>query len=427
MTLLTKGLGAVAKNFIQRIKKTPNKVFADPSFNVSGKTQKRKGDCLSTVSAPNYEIIKRDGLETSLLEVSMGPHHPSTHGVFRLRVTFDGEEILEVEPIFGYLHRGTEKLAEERNYTQIVTLTDRLDYVSSMINNQAYCLAVEELLGVEVPQRAKYLRTLTAELQRVASHLMGIGFFLQDLGTLGTPLMYGFRSREKILDLFEMLCGARITLSYMRPGGVFFDAPDDFWPALDQFLEDFDIEFEELERLILENEIVMVRTRGVSVLPLDLAINASVSGPTLRASGSDWDWRKKAPYDAYDRMDFEVPTATGGDNYDRFWVRMQEIRQSIRIVRQCVEQIEPGATRAEVPLILRPKPGTESYGRVEASKGELAFYVVSDGGISPYRMKVRSPSLINLTVTEHLLVGWKLSDMIVTLGSLDINMGEVDR
>ena len=366
-------------------------------------------------------------IHTEPMTVNIGPQHPSTHGVFRLRVTFDGEEILEVEPIFGYLHRGTEKLAEERNYTQIVTLTDRLDYVSSMINNQAYCLAVEELLGVEVPQRAKYLRTLTAELQRVASHLMGIGFFLQDLGTLGTPLMYGFRSREKILDLFEMLCGARISLSYMRPGGVFFDAPDDFWPALDQFLEDFDIEFEELERLILENEIVMVRTRGVSVLPLDLAINASVSGPTLRASGSDWDWRKKAPYDAYDRMDFEVPTATGGDNYDRFWVRMQEIRQSIRIVRQCVEQIEPGATRAEVTLILRPKPGTESYGRVEASKGELAFYVVSDGGISPYRMKVRSPSLINLTVTEHLLVGWKLSDMIVTLGSLDINMGEVDR
>ena len=366
-------------------------------------------------------------IHTEPMTVNIGPQHPSTHGVFRLRVTFDGEEILEVEPIFGYLHRGTEKLAEERNYTQIVTLTDRLDYVSSMINNQAYCLAVEELLGVEVPQRAKYLRTLTAELQRVASHLMGIGFFLQDLGTLGTPLMYGFRSREKILDLFEMLCGARITLSYMRPGGVFFDAPDDFWLALDQFLEDFDIEFEELERLILENEIVMVRTRGVSVLPLDLAINASVSGQTLRASGSDWDWRKKAPYDAYDRMDFEVPTATGGDNYDRFWVRMQEIRQSIRIVRQCVEQIEPGATRAEVPLILRPKPGTESYGRVEASKGELAFYVVSDGGISPYRMKVRSPSLINLTVTEHLLVGWKLSDMIVTLGSLDINMGEVDR
>jgi len=366
-------------------------------------------------------------IQTEPMTVNIGPQHPSTHGVFRLRVTFDGEDILEVEPIFGYLHRGTEKLAEERNYTQIVTLTDRLDYVSSMINNQAYCLAVEDLIGVEVPQRAKYLRTLTAELQRVASHLMGIGFFLQDLGTLGTPLMYAFRLRERILDLFEMLCGARITVSYMRPGGVFFDAPDDFWPALDQFLKDFDIEYKELEQLILENEIVMVRTRGVSLLPLELAINNSVSGPSLRASGSDWDWRKMAPYDAYDRMEFDIPTATGGDNYDRFWVRIQEIHQSIRMVRQCIQQIEPGPIRADVPLVLRPEPGAEAYGRVEASKGELAFYLVSDGGISPYRCKVRSPSLMNLTTIEHLLVGRKLADMIVTLGSLDINLGEVDR
>ena len=366
-------------------------------------------------------------IQTEPMTVNIGPQHPSTHGVFRLRVTFDGEDILEVEPIFGYLHRGTEKLAEERNYTQIVTLTDRLDYVSSMINNQAYCLAVEELIGVEVPQRAKYLRTLTAELQRVASHLMGIGFFLQDLGTLGTPLMYAFRLRERILDLFEMLCGARITVSYMRPGGVFFDAPDDFWPALDQFLKDFDTEYKELEQLILENEIVMVRTRGVSLLPLELAINNSVSGPSLRASGSDWDWRKMAPYDAYDRMEFDIPIATGGDNYDRFWVRIQEIHQSIRMVRQCIQQIEPGPIGADVPLVLRPEPGAEAYGRVEASKGELAFYLVSDGGISPYRCKVRSPSLMNLTTIEHLLVGWKLADMIVTLGSLDINLGEVDR
>ena len=366
-------------------------------------------------------------IQTEPMTVNIGPQHPSTHGVFRLRVTFDGEDILEVEPIFGYLHRGTEKLAEERNYTQIVTLTDRLDYVSSMINNQAYCLAVEELIGAEVPQRAKYLRTLTAELQRVASHLMGIGFFLQDLGTLGTPLMYAFRLRERILDLFEMLCGARITVSYMRPGGVFFDAPDDFWPALAQFLTDFDTEYKELEQLILENEIVMVRTRGVSLLPLELAINNSVSGPSLRASGSDWDWRKMAPYDAYDRMEFDIPTATGGDNYARFWVRIQEIHQSIRMVRQCIQQIEPGPIRADVPLVLRPEPGAEAYGRVEASKGELAFYLVSDGGISPYRCKVRSPSLMNLTTIEHLLVGWKLADMIVTLGSLDINLGEVDR
>ena len=359
--------------------------------------------------------------------MNVGPQHPSTHGVFRLRVTFDGEEILEVEPVFGYLHRGTEKLAEERNYVQVVTLTDRLDYVSSMINNQAYCLAVEKLLGVEPPPRAKYLRTLVAELQRVASHLMGVGFYLQDLGTLGTPLMYCFRTREKILDLFEMLCGARITVSYMRPGGVFADAPADFWPALDRFLEEFPSEFGEIEQLVLENEIVMIRTRGVSVLPLDVAINASVSGPVLRASGLAWDWRKMDPYDAYDQMEFDVPVAQTGDNYDRFWVRMQEIHQSIRIVRQCVQQIEPGPARLDLPLVLRPKPGAEAYGRVEASKGELAFYLISDGGISPYRCKIRSPSLINLTVTEHLLVGWKLADMIVTLGSVDINMGEVDR
>ena len=361
------------------------------------------------------------------MTVNVGPHHPSTHGVFRLRVTFDGEEILEVEPVFGYLHRGTEKLAESRNYTHIVTLTDRLDYVSSMINNQAYCLGVERLLGVEAPLRGQYLRTIASELQRIASHLIGIGFFVQDLGALVTPLMYCFRTRERILDLFEMLCGARVTVSYARPGGVFYDAPDDFWPALDDFMKTFRAEFGEIEQLVLENEIVRARTQGVSPLPLDVAINGSVSGPVLRASGLQWDWRKMEPYDVYDRVEFDVPVGSNGDNYDRFWVRFQEIRQSARIVEQCVEQIEPGPVRLELPLLVRPEPGAETYARVEASKGELAFYMISDGGISPYRMKIRSPSLINLTVTEHLLVGWKLADMIVTLGSVDINMGEVDR
>ncbi len=361
------------------------------------------------------------------MTVNVGPQHPSTHGVFRVRITFDGEEIVEVEPVFGYLHRGSEKLAEERNYVQVVTLTDRLDYTSSMINNQAYCLAVEKLLGVEPPPRAKYLRTLTAELQRIASHLIAVGFFVQELGALGTPLMYSFRSRERILDLFEMLCGARITVSYMRPGGVFADTPAEFWPALDQFLIDFSREFAEIEQLLLENEILMVRTRGISPLPPDVAINCSVSGPVLRASGVNWDWRKQEPYDAYDKVDFDVPLGSNWDNYDRFWVRMQEIHQSVRIVKQCVEQIEPGPIRLDLPLVLRPEAGREAYGRVEASKGELGFYLVSDGGIAPYRCKIRSPSLINLTVTEHLLVGWKLADMIVSLGSVDINMGEVDR
>ena len=366
-------------------------------------------------------------LRTEPMTVNVGPQHPSTHGVFRVRVTFDGEEIVEVEPVFGYLHRGTEKLAEERNYVQVVTLTDRLDYTSSMINNQAYCLAVEQLLEVEPPPRGKYLRTLTAELQRIASHLIAVGFFVQELGALGTPLMYSFRSRERILELFEMLCGARITVSYMRPGGVFADAPPEFWPALERFLTDFAREFAEIEQLLLENEILMMRTRGVSPLPADVAINCSVSGPVLRASGVAWDWRKEEPYDAYDRMEFEVPVGANGDNYDRFWVRMQEIHQSLRIVRQCIEQIEPGPVRLDLPLVLRPEAGREAYGRVEASKGELGFYLVSDGGVAPYRCKIRSPSLINLTITEQLLVGWKLADMIVSLGSVDINMGEVDR
>ena len=366
-------------------------------------------------------------IKTEAVTVNIGPQHPSTHGVFRLRVTFDGEVIVDVEPVFGYLHRGSEKLAEERNYVQVVTLTDRLDYVASMTNNQAYCIAVEKLMGLEVPERAQYLRVMAAELQRVASHLVATGFFLQDLGALGTPLMYCFRERERILDLFEMLCGARITVSYMRPGGVFYDAPEDFWPALGTLLDELPGYIGELEQLLIENEILLIRTRNVGNLPLERAIECSTSGPVLRASGLAWDWRKADPYDAYDRVEFEVPVGSNGDNLDRFWVRIQEMRQSLRIVEQCVQQIRPGPVRIELPLVLRPPKGAEAYGRVESPKGELGFYLVSDGGISPYRCKIRSPSLLNLTVTRDLLVGWKLADMIVSLGSVDINMGEVDR
>ena len=366
-------------------------------------------------------------IKTEPITVNIGPQHPSTHGVFRLRVTFDGEDILDVEPVFGYLHRGSEKLAEERNYVQVVTLTDRLDYVASMTNNQAYCIAVEKLLGVEVPERAMYLRVIAAELQRIASHLVATGFFLQDLGALGTPLMYCFRERERILDLFEMLCGARITVSYMRPGGVFADAPEDFWQALDRFLEVMPSYVSELEQLLVENEIILIRTKNVGILPLELAIAGSTSGPVLRGSGMSWDWRKADPYDIYDRVEFDVPIGATGDNLDRFWMRMQEMRQSLRIIGQCIEQIPPGPVRADLPLVLRPPVGAEAYGRVESPKGELAFYLVSDGTIAPYRCKIRSPSLLNLTVIRDLLIGWKLADMIVTMGSIDINMGEVDR
>ena len=365
--------------------------------------------------------------KTEPMTINIGPQHPSTHGVFRLRVTFDGEVIVDIEPIFGYLHRGSEKLAEERNYVQVLTLTDRLDYTASMTNNQAYCLAVEKLLGVAVPERGKYLRVMAAELQRVASHLIAIGFFLQDLGALATPLMYCFRVRESILDLFEMLCGARITVSYMRPGGVFAEPPEDFWPALGRFMDEAPSLIEELENLIMENEIVVVRTKGTGILGVESAIANSVSGPVLRGSGFAWDWRKADPYDVYDRVDFDVPVGNNGDNYDRFQVRIEEIKQSLKIVSQCIKQVPAGPIRAELPLVLRPPAWQESYGRVESPKGELGFYLVSDGSVAPYRCKVRSPSLINLHVLKELLVGWKLADMIVTLGSIDINMGEVDR
>ena len=365
-------------------------------------------------------------LRTEPITVNIGPQHPSTHGVFRLRVTFDGEVILDVEPVFGYLHRGSEKLAEERTYTQVITLTDRLDYVSSMINNQAYVLACEKLAGVKAPERGMYLRVIAAELQRIASHLVATGFLINDLGAFATPLMYCFREREKILDLFEMLCGARITLTYMRVGGVFQDAPEDFWPALRTFVKEMPIYIDEYEQLLSENEVLLTRTKGVGILSTETAINGSVSGPVLRSTGYPWDLRKADPYELYDRFDFEIPVGEQGDNYDRYKIRISEMRQSIRILEQCMQQIEPGPVKTDVPLLLRPPVG-EAYAHVESPKGELGFYVVSDGGVSPYRFKIRSPSFINLTILRELVIGLKLADMIVAFGSIDVNMGEVDR
>lgn len=357
----------------------------------------------------------------------MGPQHPSTHGVFRLRVTFDGEVVVDVEPVFGYLHRGTEKLAEERSYVQIVTLTDRLDYVSSMSNNLAYVRSVEKLAGIEVPERGQYLRVISAELQRLASHFIATGFMLQELGTFGgTPLMYCFRERERILELFEMLCGARITLSYMRPGGVLQDAPEEFWPALDTLIGDMPRYLDELEGLITTNEIVLARTRGIGIVPPDLAVAGSLTGPMLRASGVQWDLRKADPYEVYDRLDFEVPIGYEGDTYDRYYVRIQEMRQSVRIIEQCIEQIEEGPVLTDGPFFVRPPVG-DAYAAVEGPKGELGFYLVSDGGISPYRCKIRAPSFINLTLLRDMLVGWKLADLIIIFGSTDVVLGEVDR
>ena len=366
-------------------------------------------------------------IKTQPITINLGPQHPSTHGVFRLRVTFDGELVLDVEPVFGYLHRGTEKLAEERTYTQIVTLTDRLDYVSSMTNNLAYVRAVEKLGGIPVPERAMYLRVISAELQRIASHLIATGFLLMELGTFsGTPLMYCFRERERILDLFEMLCGARITLSYMRPGGVTQDAPAEFWTALDILMHDMPGYIDELEGLITTNEIVLARTRNVGILPAELAVAGSVTGPVLRASGVQWDLRKADPHEVYDRVEFDVPIGAVGDTFDRYVVRIQEMRESVKIIEQCRQQIREGPVKTDGPFFVRPPVG-DAYAAVEAPKGELGFYLVSDGGVSPYRTKIRSPSFINLTVLRDMLVGWKMADLIVIFGSIDINMGEVDR
>ncbi|MDA1347412.1 MAG: NADH-quinone oxidoreductase subunit D [Chloroflexi bacterium] len=365
-------------------------------------------------------------ITTEPVTINLGPQHPSTHGVFRLRVTFDGEEVVDVEPVFGYLHRGTEKLAESRSYVQIVTLTDRLDYTASMSNNLAYVRAVEKLAGIEVPERAMYLRVITAELQRIASHLMATGFLLNDLGAFATPLMYCFRERERILDMFEMLCGARITLSYMRPGGVFQDAPAEFWPALDTFLVETPGYLDDLENLITGNEIVLARTRGVGILGDELAIATSVTGPMLRASGVQWDLRKADPYEVYDRLEFDIPIGVAGDTFDRYLVRILEMRESLKIIEQCVDQIPRGPIKPDLPFNLRPPEG-DAYAAVEGPKGELGFYLVSDRGIAPYRCKIRAPSFINLTPLKEMVVGWKVGDLIVIFGSVDVVLGEVDR
>jgi len=365
-------------------------------------------------------------IKTEPITINMGPQHPSTHGVFRLRVTFDGEVVVDVEPVFGYLHRGTEKLAEERTYVQIVTLTDRLDYTASMSNNLSYVRTVEKLADIEVPERASYLRVICAELQRMASHFIATGFMLQELGAFGTPLMYCFRERERILDLFEMLCGARITLSYMRPGGLIQDAPEDFWPALDILMKEMPEYIDDLEGLISTNEIVLARTRDVGIVTPEQAVNGSLTGPMLRASGVQWDLRKADPYEVYDRMEFDVPIGYQGDTFDRYFVRIQEMRQSVRIIEQCIAQIPDGSIQTDAPFFVRPPVG-DAYSAVEGPKGELGFYLVSDGGISPYRCKIRAPSFINLTILREMLVGWKLADLVIIFGSVDVVLGEVDR
>jgi NADH-quinone oxidoreductase subunit D len=365
-------------------------------------------------------------IQTESFVLNIGPAHPSTHGVFRMKATMDGEVITELEPVFGYLHRGVEKLCEERNYAGIIPLTDRLDYLASMSNNLSYCLAVEKLAGIKVPERAEYLRVIMAEFQRIASHLVAVGSFLNDSGAFMTPILYMLREREKILDLFDMASGQRLTYNYMRIGGVSQDVPAEFVPVARELVDQLPIFIDEYDQLLKDNEILHARAKGVGILPKDLAINIAASGPVLRASGVKWDIRKADPYSIYDRFDFEIPTGTAGDCYDRYRVRVEEMRQSVRILKQALEQIPSGPVKTAVPRVFKPPVG-ESYGHIEAPKGELGFYLVSDGSVAPYRCHIRAPSLINLTALREMIVGWKIADAIITFGSIDICMGEVDR
>ncbi len=365
-------------------------------------------------------------LKTEPFVLNIGPVHPSTHGVFRMRTLLDGEVVVDIESVFGYLHRGIEKLAEERTYTGVIPLTDRLDYLASMSNNLAYVLAVEKLADIEVPERAEYLRVIIAELQRIASHLIAVGAFVNDCGAFFTPFLYMFREREKILDLFDMVSGQRLLYNYMRVGGFNQDIPDEFLPALDKFVGQMPGFINEYDRLLAENEVLLARSKGVGILPKELAINISASGPVLRASGVEWDIRKADPYSVYDRFEFDIPTGTAGDCYDRYRVRIEEMRQSVRIIKQAMEQLPAGAVRSEVLHLVRPPVG-EAYAHIEAPKGELGFYLVSDNSIAPYRCHIRAPSLLNLTALRDMIVGWKIADAIIIFGSIDITMGEVDR
>lgn len=378
-----------------------------------------------------YEIIRKETVDEEvgdLLEISMGPHHPSTHGVFRMDVVLDGEEVVKLKPVFGYLHRNHEKIAEGTSYLASMPYTDRLDYFCSMTNNWAYALSVEKLAGLQVPERAEYIRVITAELTRLINHTCLMGFLVQDMGALGTPLMYAFREREKILDLIESLSGARMMCNYMRFGGCRCDLPAGWLEQAQKVVDDYPRFLNEYERLLSGNEILMARSQGVGVLSRELAVNAGITGPMLRAAGVNYDLRKVDKYGIYDRFSFRVPLGDHGDVYDRLMIRLLEMRESVGILQQALKQVPEGPIVDPKAKLrgFRPKPG-EAYGRIEAPKGELGFYLISDGTANPYRYRVRPPSLINLTVLEDMCLGHTVADVVIILGSVDIVLGEVDR
>ena len=363
--------------------------------------------------------------------LNIGPQHPSTHGVLRLQVRTDGEIISEIKPFIGYLHRCFEKHSENVTYEQVIPFTDRCDYLASMANNFGYVVAMEELMDIKVPERVEFIRVIMGELQRIASHLLALGVYGLDVGAF-TPFLHMFRDRERILDIFEMTCGARLLYNYMWVGGLSHDLPVGFMDATYNFLDYFEPKIGEFNDLLSNNKIFVERTADVGVLPPDVAISYGVSGPNLRASGVRWDIRKDEPYSIYDRFDFDVPIGEGikgsvGDCWDRYYVRMLEMIESVKILRQALSQIpKDGDVHQTIPKKIRPPKGS-IYKRTETPRGDLGYYIVSDGSPVPYRVKMRSPAFTALSVLGEIASGWMMSDVIAILGSLDIVLGEIDR
>ncbi|MGG3469496.1 NADH-quinone oxidoreductase subunit D [Neobacillus pocheonensis] len=364
-------------------------------------------------------------IRTEEMLLNVGPQHPSTHGVFRLVIKIDGEIITEATPVIGYLHRGTEKIAENLQYTQIIPYTDRMDYLSAMTNNYVICHAVETMMGIQVPERADFLRVIAMELGRVASHLVAWGTYILDLGAT-SPFIYAFRDREMIINMLNELSGARLTFNYMRVGGVKWDAPEGWIEKVKDFVPYMREQLAGYHSLVSGNEIFLDRVRGIGKYTKEEAIQYSLSGPNLRCTGVKWDLRKDEPYSIYDRFEFDVPTSEDGDCLARYNLRLDEIEQSLRILEQAVEQFPAeGEILAKVPKIIKAPKG-EAFVRIESPRGEIGCYIASDGKKEPYRLKFRRPSFYNLQILPKLLVGENIANLIAILGAIDIVLGEVD-
>ncbi|WP_407307655.1 NADH-quinone oxidoreductase subunit D [Desulfosporosinus sp. SB140] len=363
--------------------------------------------------------------QTEELILNMGPQHPSMHGLFRMVVHLEGETITNIDPKIGYLHRGIEKLAESRTYSQFIPYTDRLDYLASPHNNWGYVQTVEKLMGVEVPERAEYLRIIFGELARIASHQVMIASTALDMAGW-SAWSYAFRDRERILDMYEMTAGSRLTVNIMRIGGMSSEPPAEFWPALQSFLDDTPEMLEEYYGIFFGNEIAQGRLKNVGILSKELAENLSITGPVLRASGVQYDLRRAEPYSIYDRFDFDIPVRTGCDSYDRTLIRLDEIKESIKIIKQAVRDIPQGPIMAKVPKVIKPPVG-EVYHRVENPKGELGFYIVSDGSTKPSRVRIRPGTFVNLQMLPIVAKGWKIQDVVAIFATLDAVLGEVDK